>query len=669
MKLNSLFLFFAFLISLPLQSQTLDADLFSLLNPGFKGLEEVFKLHQSGKDQEATEALLQYFKKRTSVINPEVNLERIHISSEEQQYADDAMDHKFFSHEGFKPSLFYGKDINWNYWPVHDNELRWQLHRQKWFIPMGKAYLLTGDEKYAREWVFQYLDWVKKNPIIEKKKGSAQKLTKEQALKEDNKVDDDNMRYAWRPLEVSARLQNQYAFFQYFNSSKNFTPEFFNQFLVNVYRHANYILKNYSKDGNHLLFEAQRVLYAGILFPEFKDAPVWRKSGIDTLNSQMGIQVYPDGMQFELDPMYHLAMINVFCKALQMADVNGYRAEFSQKNKDTIEKMIAAYYSLLLPDLSMPMFSDTHELKAAEVIKNSKDWALLFPGNQQIRYFATNGKEGMPPQKLSNALKTSGFYSLRNGWDKDATAMVLKGGPAGEWHCQLDNGTFNIMVRGRNFFPDAGSYSYAGDEEVMKMRNWFRQTKVHNTLTLNDANLETADTKCLFWEPDGSTEILVTENPSYKDLRHRRSVFFVEKKFFVVVDEAVGSATGKVGIHFQLCEGDVRLDLASQKAYTNFGDGNNLILKTVSGQEQVMEEEEGWVSYQSKQKSARKAFSFNTEKQSNAAVRYITVILPVNNALSAPDINAAFDTPSFNKKGLKVTVQIGNKEYKLNYQL
>ena len=669
MKLNSLFLFFAFLISLPLQSQTLDADLFSLLNPGFKGLEEVFKLHRSGKDQEATEALLQYFKKRTSVINPEVNLERIHISSEEQQYADDAMDHKFFSHEGFKPSLFYGKDINWNYWPVHDNELRWQLHRQKWFIPMGKAYLLTGDEKYAREWVFQYLDWVKKNPIIEKKKGSAQKLTKEQALKEDNKVDDDNMRYAWRPLEVSARLQNQYAFFQYFNSSKNFTPEFFNQFLVNVYRHANYILKNYSKDGNHLLFEAQRVLYAGILFPEFKDAPVWRKSGIDTLNSQMGIQVYPDGMQFELDPMYHLAMINVFCKALQVADVNGYRAEFSQKYKDTIEKMIAAYYSLLLPDLSMPMFSDTHELKAAEVIKNSKDWALLFPGNQQIRYFATNGKEGMPPQKLSNALKTSGFYSLRSGWDKDATAMVLKGGPAGEWHCQLDNGTLNIMVRGRNFFPDAGSYSYAGDEEVMKMRNWFRQTKVHNTLTLNDANLETADTKCLFWEPDGSTVILVTENPSYKDLRHRRSVFFVEKKFFVVVDEAVGSAIGKVGIHFQMCEGDVRLDLASQKAYTNFDDGNNLILKTVSGQKQVMEEEESWVSYQSKQKSARKAFSFNTEKQSNTAVRYITVIWPVNIALTAPDINAAFDTPSFNEKGLKVTVQIGNKEYKLNYQL
>lgn len=669
MKLNSIALIVALFISLSLQSQTLDTELFSLLNSDFKGLDVVFKLHQAGKDKEASDALLEYFKKRSSVLNPEVNLGKISISAEEQQYADDALEHRFFSHEGFKPSLFYGKEINWNYWPVHDNELRWQLHRHKWFIPMGKAYQLTGEEKYAKEWVFQYLDWIKKNPIIDKKKERVSKLTKEQVLKEDNKVDDDNMRYAWRPLEVSARLQIQYALFQYFNTSKNFTPEFFGKFLANIYRHANYILKNYTEDGNHLLFEAQRVLYAGILFPEFRDAPIWRKSGIDTLNRQMGIQVYPDGMQYELDPMYHLAMINVFCKALQMACINGYQAEFSQNYKDTIEKMITAYYYLLLPDLSIPMFSDTHQLKATEVIKNSKDWALLFPGNQQIRYFATKGKEGAPPPKMSEAFKSSGFYSFRSSWEKDATAMVLKGGPAGEWHCQPDNGTFNIMVNGRNFFPDAGSFSYGGDEEVMKMRNWFRQTKVHNTLTLNDANIETADTKCLFWKPAGPTEILVTENPSYKDLRHRRSVFFVEKKFFVVVDEAIGSATGKVGIHFQMCEGDVQLDLAGHKASTNFSDGNNLILKTVSDQEQIMKEEEGWVSYQSKQKSSRKAFAFNTEKQTKTAVRFITVILPVKDFKVAPEIKASFDAPSFNEKGLQLSVQIGKENYKINYQL
>ena len=76
------------------------------------------------------------------------------------------MDHTFFVHKGYQPSYNYGKDINWEYWPVKDNELRWQLHRHKWFTPMGKAYRISSDEKYAKEWVFQYIDWIKKNPLV-----------------------------------------------------------------------------------------------------------------------------------------------------------------------------------------------------------------------------------------------------------------------------------------------------------------------------------------------------------------------------------------------------------------------------------------------------------------------------------------------------------------------
>ena len=235
-------------------------------------------------------------------------------------------------------------------------------------------------------------------------------------------------------------------------------------------------------------------------------------------------------------------------------------------------------------------------------------------------------------------------------------AMVLKGGPAGEWHCQLDNGTFELMIKGRNFFPDAGSYSYGGDAEIMKMRNWFRQTRVHNTLTLNDANLEKADTKCLFWKNDGSTDVLVTENPSYKNLTHRRSVFFVDKKFYVIVDEALGSAVGKVGIHFAMCEGDIQLDTVGCRAVTKFKDGNNLLVKTFANQKQSMSEEEGWVSYVSKQKVARKAFSFNVEKKSDVTVRFITVIYPLKD--KEPSIRAEFTSKKIEEKSVGLSLKI-----------
>ena len=87
--------------------------------------------------------------------------------------------------------------------------------------------------------------------------------------------------------------------------------------------------------------------------------------------------------------------------------------------------------------------------------------------------------------------------------------MVVKAGPKGEWHCQPDNGTFELWFNGRNLFPDSGSYVYAGDDEVMKLRNWFRRTSSHNTLTLDEKNLQTTQSVTKLWQPEGNEQILV----------------------------------------------------------------------------------------------------------------------------------------------------------------
>lgn len=645
--------------------QDLKDEAFSLINLNYKGLESVKELHESGKDKEAAEALLTYYRNRKTVVNPDVNFENISISKEDEKMAEDALEHIFFSYAGFKP-LNYGKDIDWTYWPVHDNELRWQLHRQKWFLPMGKMFRKTGDEKYAREWIFQYLDWVKKNPLIPQVK---KVLSKEEQLIEDNKVDDNNMRYAWRPMEVSNRLADQYAIFQHFNSSVAFTPEFLTTFLWNTHRHADFVFSHYSKEGNHLLFEAQRMLYAGVFFPEFKDAAIWRKSGAEILNREMPKQVYDDGFQFELDPGYHAGSIGIFLSALRVAEINGYKDAFPPVYKETVAKMIEAYYNILLPDFSIPMFSDRNMQDKRVAIKSMNGWMKTFPDDKVLQYFVSDRKKGELPTYTSKAFKTSGFYTLRSSWSEDATAMILKAGPPAGWHCQLDNGTFNLMIKGRNFFPDAGSYTYGGDAEIMRMRDWFRQTKVHNTLTLDNKNLETADSKCLLWKTNQSTEILVVENQSYTGLKHRRSVFFVDKKYFIIVDEAVGSATGKVGLHYQMCEGDVKLDSATNKAYTQFNDNNNVFLRTICNRKQTMVEEEGWISYKSKERFPRKAFSFDVEKKDSSPVRYITVIMPYDKPNQMPEIKASFGSKEFSESGLKIRITVNGKKTNLTYQL
>ena len=646
-----------------LGAQELRSEVFSLLNLNYPGLEQVKALHASGKDSEAASALLEYYKQRKGIRTPDVDLKRLKISQEEQKWADEALEHTFFAHKGYQPSFNYGQDINWKYWPVQDNELRWQLHRHKWFTPMGKAYRLSGDEKYAKEWAFQYMDWIKKNPLVKINKDDYEMKGKAA------EGEAENARFAWRPLEVSHRLQDQTSQFQLFITSPSFTPEFLTEFLLNYHKHAVHILQNYSDQGNHLLFEAQRIMYAGVFFPEFKEAAAWRKSGIDILNREIGVQVYEDGGQFELDPHYHLAAINIFCKALYLADMNGFRNEFPQKYMDTVENMIMFYLNICFPDYTNPCFSDAKLAKKKEMIKNYKEWHKLYPENQTIQYFATEGKQGALPAYLSKGFLKSGFFVFRNSWGTDAVQMVVKAGPKAFWHCQPDNGTFELWFNGKNLFPDSGSYVYAGDEEVMKWRNWFRQTRVHNTLTLNDETLETTESVTRLWQPEGKEQILVTENQGYKNLKHRRSVFFVDNTYFVIVDEAVGTAKGMINLHYQMSRGKIANSREDMTFVTEFEPGSNMKLQCFGPEGMSMKKEEGWQSTDYRKKMKRMNVSFNARKSDETPVRYITVIYPVKNTQDAPKISAAFKNKKFNEQSLEVEVKINGKKRILKYNL
>lgn len=166
---------------------------------------------------------------------------------------------------------------------------------------------------------------------------------------------------------------------------------------MNYHKHAVHILANYSDQGNHLLFEAQRMIYAGAFFPEFKEAPAWRKSGIDILNREVNVQVYNDGGQFELDPHYHLAAINIFCKALGIADVNGFRNEFPQEYLDTIEKMIMFYANISFPDYTNPCFSDAKITEKKEMLKNYRAWSKLFPKTKLSSIWQQTAKKARYP--------------------------------------------------------------------------------------------------------------------------------------------------------------------------------------------------------------------------------------------------------------------------------
>ena len=552
----------------------------------------------------AIEKLLQYYRSRKSVGHPvkrkgDSASADIQLDEKELKIANDALQHIFVGQPAYPPH-FCGNDIDWSTNPVKDKEWVWQLNRMYFWDAMAHAYAATGDERYAEEWCNQVQDWVLKNP---------------------NDVDH---KYAWRSIEAGIRGYRWTGLFQYFIDSPHFTPEVLVSFLNSCYDHANYLMTQYRSGSNWGLMEAEGMAFIAITFPEFKDALKWRQEAFERLNREIEIQVYSDGHQRELAMGYHIGCIRWFYRTYELARLNGLDQAFPDSYLQRIEKMCEVPMKIGLPDGTNAQFGDAWAGSPGQYRDLFLSWADIFDRDDFL-YMATNGQRGHAPAQTAYALKESGLYSMRSGWHAKAICLVLKCGPDGGGHCQPDNGTFALYAGGRNLMPDAGSYIYSGDPAG---RAWFRQTKVHQTLTLDERN-SAYHPKLITWSPSDSLDILVVENAGFEDLVHRRSVFFVEKRYFVIIDEAMGVANGNIGLHFQLAPGEFVMDSDRKMVSTRFAKGWNLSVQAVDQQGLTLMEEEGWVSFTYTRKEPRPAFKYNIYKGSSQQhVRFITLVLP-----------------------------------------
>lgn len=594
------------------QEQPLNKESFANINLDHPGLEKVKKAVSATKYEAAASSLLQYYRARTTVRHLNFNSDDIikfkgkKVNAETKQLADNILLHQFKPHKGY-PTYDYGKDINWQYRPVKDQLLTTFLHRTAFWESLGIVYRSTGDEVYAKEWVFQVRDWIKKN-----KQGAYS----------------DDKDYAWKAFVVSFRLNHWSGLFNLFLQSPNITPSFLIEFLNSYNEQANYVMANYTDIGNHRLYEALHLMYAGSNFPELKGATSWRKSGIEVLNTEIEKQVLPDGMQFELSPGYHIGTIKIFLDALRIAQLASIAGEFPKTYSNHVEKMVLAVGKYSFPDYQYPLFGNAFATNKGQMLKNYKDWAAVFPENKVIEYYATDGTSGHKQDYLSSALPNAGFYTFRNGWDPNSTVMQIKAGPPAGFHSQPDNGNFVLWIKGRTFTPDPGSFVYAnvGGQENSK-RDWYRSTKAHQTLTLNNKNIEN-NARLMKWETSDNLDILSYINPSYVNLQHQRTFLFIDKSYFIIIDRAIGNGTGKLDIRFNLKEDNKPVfDRANNLVYTTYKDNNNLLIQSFNKSAEL-KEEESFVSYEYQKETPRPAFAFEQQKADRDTKSFISIIYP-----------------------------------------
>lgn len=666
----------------PVDYQGIEPRLFELINFDAPGLEAA-KAQIEQKDMVgATQALIDYFKTR-DIVNPGIDLADKYISASGKSIADQALQHRFYTisydqgtGEDGQRAFFDNNDANgqidWVNAPagVSDKtEYIKQIHRLMWMPYQAQAYNATGDERYVQSIMEVYDSYLEKYPVPSGK-GSGT---------------------PWTGLQISVRLLNWLDILPYIVSSPSVTPQWMAKMLVFTHD-ALECLRNtwYTPSSSNIYFsQVQALIENAIFFPEYKKGQEWFDDGISLVSSQLSDQFNEDGVQNELDPSYHLGVVANFQAIQEFAVANKRSGQFPDDYTDRLKGSCRFMMDIVYPDYTFENFNDSRSSHSSKnvTLRNLRNYSAMFPEDGELLWASTDRTQGTEPTSLVQKYPVSGYYMLREGWSSSAMMLILKNNynPTNAWHCQPDNGTVALWKKGRRFLPDGGVFTYTNGST----RNSFAATANHNTLTKNKGTLASGAMlgKFLAHQSTDSYEVVVTENPSYGDLTHRRAVFMVNKSFYVIVDEGYGKAAAPVNVQWHLSAdtkgslgeaASVIDDLSASHAYgahTVYPDGNNFAYRTFCETTDGFTAENGtsWVSDEIDERYSRRFYRVTLTKDAEKAARFITVLYPIT--AEVPDIKASFtdNTPgtegTFHPEGCTVKVSIDGSEHALSYKL
>ncbi len=685
----------------------MDISPFNLLNLDYPGLENVKAEYHAGKYKQAAAELLTYYRNRTTVENISA-VEVTSVTAAARNRANQATreggfrfyvknyveDNKGTSDE--KDDVFYSflasdGSIDWAMTPAAlAGQQEWkQRYRLQWMLPQAKVYAYTKDEKYVVAW--------------------KEILTSLMTVCDNYKVDGEYVTYdkpnlepynvAWAALQTTARLEDMLTVFEYYKTSENFTPEWLMTYLGYIYDHVRSMQANpYGGNGYSNITTAQHTCkaYAGLYMPEFKDASKWLAEGASGLSEDVHFQFNEDGVLCEYDYGYHVGTLGNYIavyNAVQQNIVhNPHLADVFTDYTSALRNAANFVQDYIYPDYTAEGMSDTRpsSVSKSATIRNLETYNSMFPDGH-FEYMSTEShSSGIAPSTDVSIYPVSGYYMFRTGWDKDDMVLIHKNAndPDERTHNQWDNGTISLYRNGRRFMPDAGVPSYGGDKGYLDgLRSDYEASAKHSTVTLNGANHIKRAGTFLGGGQATDYEYVATENEIASNLKHRRTIFFVKKSFFVIVDDVYGSGTGNVTMNMMLGDGnyDSKYTYSGNgavpfMAFSKYTDGNNMYYKTFISDADKFKSASKFTDYYvndvitsqaeyESERIERAAYQVTVNKPDAASVSsFITVIHPIGTTSegSSMDVDAVFGDYRTNSSApdpVSVTVTVNGTTY------
>ena len=379
---------------------------------------------------------------------------------------------------GFDWPKRYFRDIEYNNSDrPSDVKVPWELSRMQWLIPVGQAYLITGEEHYAEAVKLVLEQWIEDNPYA----GSVN----------------------WAcTMEVAMRVFTWTWFFHVFNHAHAWQDSAFQEkFLCTLYLHVEFTERHIEcsdVNGNHFTADAAALVFGGLFFGKGRNPERWQQNGWAFLEKEIAKQVYSDGVDFEASLPYHRLVMELFLLPALYRLKIGLPVEGLYQNRLLAMGRFVAAYSK--PGGTAPYWGDADDARTlpfggqnindhryligvAGIGLESSELLNVFSGPRE-EVFWIFGKEGCsilpesftPP--ASSAFYEGGFYVMRG----DNDHIFIDCGPIGlagrGGHGHNDCLSFEAVLNGESLISDCGAYLYTASYFE---RNAFRSTSYHNT--------------------------------------------------------------------------------------------------------------------------------------------------------------------------------------------
>jgi uncharacterized heparinase superfamily protein len=273
----------------------------------------------------------------------------------------------------------------------------------------------------------------------------------------------------WEAFPLSLRIVNWCAlFFGRFREQVEGDCVFVDRLWGSIHRQAQGLMKRLDIHllGNHYLENGAALAFVGSCF-KGDCAHEWFEKGYGILREQISEQILPDGMHFELSPMYHCRMLYV----LTMLMATGNR-RLRELIDEPLGRMLKALDVVCHPDGRIALLNDS-----AFGIYNEP---------AELRTFAQ--EESTPVKSSVDApvgcfsLPDAGYY----GWSgRKGDYIICDAGKIGPdyipGHAHADMFNYELSLDGQRVVVDSGVYDY----EVSPMRRYVRSTKAHNTVEID----------------------------------------------------------------------------------------------------------------------------------------------------------------------------------------